>query len=127
MNTVTTRLSIALLLALVTAAAGCGKGTTQQGTLYSVGVNQALSCYISENIYEIHRAALSSVRLAGYTVDMEAIDTRESIVEGRTALDRTIRIKTFKQGENVTRLEVFVAGDEVAAKELLDAIEKGAG
>ncbi len=126
MNT-TTRLASALLLALVTAAAGCGKGTTQQGTLYSVGINQSLSCYISHNIYVIHQAAVASVRSAGYTVDMEAIDTREAMVEGHTALDRPVRIKAFKQGDKVTRLEVYVAGDTEAAKELLDAIEKGAG
>ncbi len=127
MNTLTTRLSIALLLALVTTLAGCGKGTTAQGTLYSVGINQSLSCYISHNIYTVHQAAVASVRSAGYTVDLEAIDTREAMVEGRTALDRNIRIKSFKQGDKVTRLEVYVAGDTEAAKELLDAIERGAG
>ena len=127
MNTLTARLSIALLLTLVTAAAGCGKGTTQQGTLYSVGVDQSLSCYIPENIYVVYQAALASVRNAGYTVDTEAIDTREALVEGRTALERTVRIKAFKQGDKVTKLEVYVAGDGEAAKALLDAIEKAAG
>ena len=126
MNTIPTRLSIALLLALVTAAAGCGQGTTQQGTLYSVGINQSLSCYISDNIVAVHKAVLESVKDAGYTVDKEAIDTREAIVEGRTALDRTVRIKSFKQGEKVTRLEIYIAGNKEAAKELLDAIEKAA-
>ena len=124
MNTYTTRLSIALLLALVTVTAGCGQGTTQQGTLYSVGINQSLSCYISDNIDAVHKAALESVKDAGYTVDNEAIDSREAIVEGRTALDKTVRIKSFKQGEKVTRLEVYVAGNEEAAKDLLNAIEK---
>ena len=127
MKTLTTRLSIALLLGLATAVAGCGQGTTQQGTLYSVGVNQSLNCYIPDNIDAVHRAALASVKDAGYTVDNEAIDTREAIVEGHTALDKTVRIKSFKQGAKVTRLEVYVAGDEEAAKELLNAIEKEAG
>ena len=127
MNTIPTRLAIALLIALVTAAAGCGQGTTQQGTLYSVGINQSLSCYISDNIDAVHKAVLESVKDAGYTVDKEAIDTREAIVEGRTALDRTVRIKSFKQGENVTRLEIYIAGNKEAAKELLDAIEKDVG
>ena len=62
MNTFTTRLSSALLLALVTTAAGCGQGTTQQGTLYSIGINQSLSCYISHNIYVVQQAAVASVR-----------------------------------------------------------------
>ena len=66
-------------------------------------------------------------RDVGYTVDNEAIDAREAIVEGRTALEKTVRIKSFKQGEKVTRLEVYVAGDKEAAKELLNAIEKEAG
>ncbi len=127
MNTLTTRLSIALLLALVMAVAGCGKGTTRQGTLYSVSVNRSLNCYIPDNIDAVHKAALVSVKDAGYTVDREAIDARGAIVEGRTALDKTVRVKAFKQGEKVTRLEVYVAGDEEAAKELLDAIEKDVG
>ena len=127
MKTLTTRLSIALLLGLGTAIAGCGQGTTEQGTLYSVGVNQSLNCYIPDNIDTVHKAALASVKDAGYTVDNEAIDAREAIVEGRTALEKTVRIKSFKQGEKVTRLEVYVAGDEEAAKELLNAIEKEAG
>jgi len=116
-----------LLLALVMAVAGCGKGTTRQGTLYSVSVNRSLNCYIPDNIDAVHKAALASVRDAGYTVDNDAIDSREAIVEGRTALDKTVRIKSFKQGKKVTRLEVYIAGDQEAAKELLNAIEKEAG
>ncbi len=127
MNTLTTRLSIALSLALSMTLAGCGQGTTAQGTLYSIGVNQSLNCYIPDNIDAVHKAALASVRDAGYTVDNDAIDSREAIVEGRTALDKTVRIKSFKQGEKVTRLEVYIAGDQEAAKELLNAIEKKAG
>jgi hypothetical protein len=127
MNTPTTRLSIALSLALGLTIAGCGQGTTSQGTLYSIGVNQSLSCYIPDNIDAVHKAALTSVKDAGYIVDNDAIDSREAIVEGRTALDKTVRIKFFKQGDKVTRLEVYVAGNEEAAKELLDAIEKNAG
>ena len=127
MKTLTTRLSMALSLALLMTIAGCGKGTTAQGTLYSIGVNQSLNCYIPGDIDAVHKAALASVKDAGYAVDNDAIDSREAIVEGRTALDKTVRIKSFKQGEKVTRLEVYVAGDEEAAKELLNAIEKKAG
>ena len=118
---------MALSLALLMTIAGCGKGTTAQGTLYSIGVNQSLNCYIPGDIDAVHKAALASVKDAGYAVDNDAIDSREAIVEGRTALDKTVRIKSFKQGEKVTRLEVYVAGDEEAAKELLNAIEKKAG
>ena len=127
MYTLTTRLSKALLLALLMTIAGCGKGTTAQGTLYSISVNQSLNCYIPGDIEAVHKAVLASVKDAGYAVDNDAIDSREAIVEGRTALDKTVRIKSFKQGEKVTRLEVYIAGDEEAAKELLDAIEKKAG
>jgi hypothetical protein len=120
-------LSLALLLALITATVGCGKGTTQQGTLYSVGVNKSLECYISDSIEAVHASALASMKDAGYTVDKEAIDAREAMVEGRTALDRTVRIKSVKQGEKVTKLEVYVSGDGEAAKTLLDSIEVSAG
>ena len=118
---------MALSLALLMTIAGCGQGTTAQGTLYSIGVNQSLNCYIPGDIDAVHKATLASVKDAGYAVDNDAIDSREAIVEGRTALDKTVRIKSFKQGEKVTRLEVYIAGDEEAAKELLDAIEKKAG
>ena len=63
-----TRLSTVLLLALVTISAGCGQGTTQQGTLYSISINQSLSCYISEDLAAIHQAAVTSVTDAGYTI-----------------------------------------------------------
>ena len=124
MNTPTTRLSIVLLFALLTVG-GCGKGMTQQGTLYSVEINQSLSCYISDSLDAVHKAAVASIKDAGYTVDTDAIDTREAMVDGRTALDRPVWIKAFKEGEKVTRLEIYVGGDETAAKELLEEIEKG--
>ena len=117
------RLAIPLLLALMTVGPGCGKGTTHQGTLYTVSISQELHCYLPDDLESVHKAALASVKEAGYTVENDAIDTREAKVTAHTALDRAVRVESFKQGKKVTKVEVYVSGDKEAAKELLDRIE----
>ena len=117
------RIAITLFLALLTVGPGCGKGTTQQGTLYTVSISQELHCYLSDDLESVHKAALASVKEVGYTVENEAIDTREAILTAHTALDRPVRVEAYKQGDKVTKVEVYVSGDKVAAKDLLDRIE----
>ncbi len=36
---------------------------------------------------------------------------------------RVLRVESYKQGKKVTKVTVFVSGDKVAAKDLLDKIE----
>jgi len=115
--------AITLLLALMAVGPGCGKGTTRQGTLYTVSISQELHCYLPDDLASVHKAALASVKDAGYTVENDAIDTREAKVTAHTALDRAVRVESFKQGKKVTKVEVYVSGDKEAAKELLDRIE----
>ncbi len=112
-----------LLLALMPAVSGCAEGTTKQGTLYSMNVSRALEAYLAADINAVHQAAVKSVAKAGYIHEMDAIDVQEGIVKARTARDRPVRVETYKEGEKVTRIEVYVGGDETAARELLDNIE----
>ena len=123
MTMMTKRTAITLLLALVAVGPGCGKGTTQQGTLYNISISQELHCYLSDDLESVHKAVLASVKQAGYTIDEDAIDTREARVKAHTALDRPVRVESYKQGKNVTKVEVYVSGDKVAAIELLNSIE----
>ncbi len=117
------RIAITVLFALTAVGPGCGKGTTHQGTLYTVSISQELHCYLPDDLESVHKAVLASVKDAGYTVENDAIDTREAKVTAHTALDRTVRVKSYKQGKKVTKVEVYVSGDKEAAKELLDRIE----
>ena len=112
-----------LLFALMLAVSGCAEGTTKQGTLYSMNVSRALEAYLAADLDAVHEAAVKSVKDAGYTIDENAIDVREGVVKGRTARDRAVRVETYKEGEKVTRIEVYVGGNEAAARELLDSIE----
>ena len=112
-----------LLFALMPAVSGCAEGTTKQGTLYSMNVSRALEAYLAADLDAVHKAAVESVSDAGYTLDDDAVDVREGVVKARTARDRSVRIETYKEGEAVTRIEVYVGGDEAAARELLDNVE----
>ena len=112
-----------LLLALMPAVSGCGEGTTKQGTLYSMNARRALESYLAADLDTVHKAAVKSVNDAGYTLDEDAIDVREGVIKARTARDRSVRVETYKEGEKVTKIEVYVGGDEAAARELLDSIE----
>jgi hypothetical protein len=115
--------TVIVLIALTAAALGCGKGTTTQGTLYNVTISRELEAYEPRDLDAVHQAAVKAVEAMGYSIDKQAIDVREGLIEGRTALDRTVRIKSFKTGDEVTRITVYVGGDEQAAREVLDKIE----
>ena len=112
-----------LLFALMPAISGCAEGTTKQGTLYSMNAGRSLQAYLAADLDAVHKAAVKSVNEAGYTLDEDAIDVREGVVKARTARDRSVRVETYKEGEKVTKIEVYVGGDEIAAAELLDSIE----
>jgi hypothetical protein len=110
-------------LALLLLAIGCTKGTTAKGTLYSANVMGRLEAYVPAKLDKVYAAAGKAVEDMGYSIDTRAIDVREAKVEGRTALDKPVRVKLYKQGETVTKVEVYVGGDKLASEELLDKIE----
>ena len=112
-----------LLFALMPAISGCAEGTTKQGTVYSMNAGRSLQAYLAADLDAVHKAAVKSVNEAGYTLNEDAIDVREGVVKARTGRDRSVRVETYKEGEKVTKIEVYVGGDEAAASELLDSIE----
>jgi hypothetical protein len=103
---------------------GCGTGTTASGTHYSVNISRQLEVYEPEPLDDVHKAAVAAVQSRGYTIKKAALDAREGVVEGLTATDKAVKVLTFAQGDDVTRVRVYVGGDEAAAKELLDKIEE---
>ncbi len=116
--------AIAFSLAVLVAASGCGKGTTQQGTLYNVAPGPELKTYLPDTLDAVHKAAIAALEQdMGYTLNEQAIDAREGLIKGRTAMDRKVRVKMTKVGDDVTQISVTVSRDEVAARQLLDAIE----
>jgi hypothetical protein len=111
------------LLALLLFMIGCAKGTTAEGTLYTANIMGELQAYLPVKLDKVYAAAGKAVEDMGYSAEESAIDVREAKVEGRTALDKPVRVKLYKQGESVTKVEVYVGGDKLASKDLLDKIE----
>jgi len=110
-------------LALLLLVIGCAKGTTAKGTHYTANIMGELEAYVPAKLEKVYAAAGKAVEDMGYSVDTSAIDVREGKVEGRTAMDKAVRVKLYKQGEAVTKVQVCVGGDKLAAKDLLDKIE----
>ena len=118
---------IALSVVSLTILSGCGEGQTRQGTLYSIQANRSLETYLTGDLATVHTAALETVQTDfGYTLEESAVDATEGIVKARTALDHEVRIKLFKHGEHLTRIDLFVGprGTESVSRELLSAIEE---
>jgi cytosine/adenosine deaminase-related metal-dependent hydrolase len=118
--------AIAMSALSLTILAGCGEGTTRQGTLYSIQANRTLETYLPGDLKAVHEAALQAVEAdLGYTLEDSAVDATEGIVKARTALDHEVRVKMYKHAERVTRIDVFVGprGAESVSRELLSAIE----
>ncbi len=123
MNKLTKHITTILSLVLAVVLVGCSQGTTAQGTLYSVSASRRVEAYLPQDLETVHKAAAAAVKDLGYTTDNEAIDVREGIIEGHTARDRTMRIETFKEGDEITRIKIYVGGDELASREVLHKIE----
>lgn len=119
------RATIVLSFVVVLIAGGCHQGTTQQGTLYHVSLTRELTAYLSADLQAVHTTALAVVEESGYAVENSAIDVREGVINARTARDHAVRVETYKQGDHVTKIEVYVAGQssEAASRDILDKIE----
>ena len=117
--------AIALSFVSLSVLWGC-EGQTRQGTLYSIQANRQLETFLPGDLATVHAAALEAVKTDfGFELGESAVDAAEGYVEARTALDHQVRIKLYKYGERITRIEVYVGprGSEIVARELLSAIE----
>jgi len=116
---------IALSVVSLAILAGC-EGQTRQGTLYNIQANRSLETYLPGDIATVHAAALEAVKTDfGFEVGASAFDAAQGIVEARTALDHQVRVKMYKYGARITKIDVYVgpSGSEAVARELLSAIE----
>lgn len=116
-------ITAAATLALLLLAIGCAKGTTAKGTFYSVNFLGELKAHVPAKLDKVYAAAGKAAEDMGYSIETRAIDVREAKVEGHTAMDKPMRVKLYKEGETVTKVELYVGGDKLAAKDLLDKIE----
>ena len=117
---------IALSVASLACLWGCGEGTTRQGTLYSIQANRSLETYLPGNLETVRAAALAAVQTDfGFMLDESTADATQGIITAHTAMDHPVRVKMYKYGEQVTRIEVYDGprGSEIMARELLSAIE----
>ncbi|MHC4415567.1 MAG: DUF3568 family protein [Planctomycetota bacterium] len=106
---------------------GC-QGTTRQGTLYNVQVNRELESFLPADLATVHETAVVVIQdELGYRLERAALDGHAGIIEARTAQEHLVRVKTYKHGERITRIEVYVGprGSEPAAREVLSKIEAG--
>jgi hypothetical protein len=116
---------IALSFVSLAILAGC-EGQTRQGTLYSIQPNRSLQTYLPGDLATVHAATLEAVKTDfGFELGDSAVDAAEGFVEAHTALDHTVRVKMYKYGERITKIDVYVGprGSEAMARELLSAIE----
>ena len=95
---------------------GC-TGSTSSGTEYTIT--------LPHNLASTHSATARALQGLGYTIEQNASDSIEGIVEAKTAMDRTVKVKTRRVGESSTEVLVGVSplGDEEIARQVLNAIE----
>jgi len=121
-------ISAALLAAAATLSlTGCS-GTGKSGTDYTMTVDRNLQFRVPTGVRNAHQAAVSAFGDLGFTVDTQSVDAMKGIVKGKNAVGDAVVAETFKEGDNLTRVDVFVGplGDEPLMKELMNAIEKRA-
>ncbi|MGD9691457.1 MAG: DUF3568 family protein [Phycisphaerales bacterium] len=114
-----------LLGAALLAPVAC-KSTTRTGKSYTLTVDRRLEALLSADLRRAHETALSVVREDyGYVVSRHVADAREGIIEAVTARGNAVKVETFRDGDYITRVRIFVGplGDEAAMREMLNQIE----
>ncbi len=117
----------AILMGVMTlnGAPGCSN-TTRTGKPYTLTVDRRLEALVSADLRTAHDTALSVVREDyGYVVSRHVSDAREGVIEAVTARGHQVKVETFRDGQYITRLRLFVGplGDEPAMREMLNQIE----
>lgn len=103
---------------------GC-TGSTSSGTEYTITPLREFKTTLPHNLASTHSATARALQGLGYTIEQNASDSIEGIVEAKTAMDRTVKVKTRRVGESSTEVLVGVSplGDEEIARQVLNAIE----
>lgn len=105
--------------------AGC-EGTTKTGESYTLKANRWIEAYVASDLRRAHDAAIAVVRDDfGYTLESQAVDARDGKVRAKTARGYDVRIDSYRDGDRITRVEIYVGplGDEPAMREILSALQ----
>lgn len=117
--------ALSMAAASFVALPGCS-GSTRTGAPYTLKADREIEAYLPGDVRTVHEEALWVVREHfGFRLVREAVDLREGYIEARTAQDNVVRIETYRSGDRITRIEVFVGplGDEPAMKDILGEID----
>ncbi|MCP3903009.1 MAG: DUF3568 family protein [Planctomycetes bacterium] len=121
---------IGLLTLLAAAFLGGCKGATASGNEFVIRADRKLAATLPGDISVVHPAArrvLEEDML--FEVTDDAVDAREGILRARTARNNTVRVETYRWGENSTHVLVFVGpfGDRDAQAEVYEALVNRVG
>ena len=125
------RITASVLLTLSAACCALGTlpgctGTTSTGTMYKMTATRELTTTLRGDLAHVHQTALEVLRDDfGYTVKSERRDALEGIVEASTAKEDGVRVETYRETDELTKIEVWVGplGNEKFAKQILSKIE----
>jgi len=120
-------LSLAALTLVSAGALTACSGTAKSGTRYTITADRNLRANVNADLNTAHQAAIRALRDdLGFTIESESVDALEGVVKGKTARNDRVEVETFKEGERLTRVDIFVGpmGDEPKMAEVLAAIEK---
>lgn len=121
--------SLPILLCLIglVIVSGCS-GKTSTGRSYTFTVDRNVQVYMAASLEKTHATAERVLREdLGYRIESSRVDALEGLIEAKTARDNTVRVETFKDGENTTRVRVFSGpmGDRSRSVTITERIERG--
>lgn len=118
--------SLVLAAAIVSFAglAACSH-TAESGTSYTITPDRNLSFHVPVDLKTAHNAGIGALSDLGFTMESEKADMTEGVVKGKTARGDAVVVETFKEGDKLTKVDVFVGpmGDEPKMEELMRKIE----
>lgn len=120
-------LSLAALTLVAAGSLTACSGTAKTGTRYTITADRNLRANVNADLNTAHQAAIQALRDdLGFTIESETVDALEGVVKGKTARNDRVEVETFKEGDRLTRVDIFVGpmGDEPKMSEVLSAIEK---
>lgn len=103
---------------------GCAR-TAESGTSYTITADRNLSFHVPVDLKTAHAAGIGAFSDLEFTMESEKSDATEGVVKGKTARGDSVVVETFKEGEQMTKVHVFVGplGDEPRMEELMRKIE----
>jgi Protein of unknown function (DUF3568) len=116
---------ISLLVTATLLTASCTR-SAKSGTPYTFKLDQELEAHINSDLQTVHgNAAIVLKQDYGFTIVKETIDILNGYLEAKTVKDDVVRVETYREGANATKIEVFIGpmGNEPLANQIFTAIE----